>query len=1787
MLIIKLFVSCIVFVVIGHQIQCVQLLDDKPTRSICQYNEDCPPNELCDRLNRICINPCFEDSCGENAECVPENYKAICRCPQGTKGNPHILCTAEVGKTLCSPGPCGPNSNCAITGNTEKCLCKRGFQGDPYATCHPMRYDPCNPNPCGPYTTCTVSQQGQPLCNCAPGTQLDSNGRCARSTCTIDDDCPNHKACVSYKCIDPCLGSCGIGASCHVERHHPVCTCKQSLAGNPLTRCYRFEITVEPNPCQPYPCGPNTYCEVFDNRPVCSCIQGLIGDPRLGCKPECVLNTDCGSDRVCANYQCKDPCSIKNVCGLDAECLCRNHTPTCICSKGFTGNPFIQCLPESIYPSYQNRTSPCASSPCGTTNSCHVQGNGVAICNPCAGPNGYNNPACRPECLCNADCAFHLACLGQKCLDPCVGACGINAQCTVVNHSPICSCPETLTGNPYELCSPIRTPPAPTHHYCNRGCCGANAICKYNYGRITCECMHGYFGNPYLACRPECVINTHCPQTKACLNNKCMNPCSGVCGKNSECRVINHQPMCYCPQGFTGNPFRNCYPHYLPLPPVSPCDPSPCGANSRCLVSPQGYAVCSCLPGYLGLPPYCKPECVVSTECPSTQCCINQTCSDPCITTCGVGAQCFVINHSPICSCPPGYTGNPFSRCILPPVIPTEKPDLCNPSPCGSNAVCKERNGAGSCQCLPGYSGDPHICCKPECVLNSECPDDKTCVDNKCINPCPGVCGTNAKCWVINHTPSCSCTTGYTGNPLVACHPTPTPTPYQPTDPCIPTPCGPYSVCRQIDSHAACACQKNYIGSPPNCRLECTVNSECLQNKACIEQKCTDPCPGHCGQNARCQVVNHSPICSCPSGYTGDPFVRCIVEQYTTTEKLPENPCVPSPCGPHSECRVINYGPACSCLSNYTGKPPNCRPECVTNADCQSHLTCKNAKCTDPCPGSCSQFAQCQATNHTAICICPPGYMGDAAVECYPEPTTTTKPINPCYPNPCGLNAECISKKEVAACRCYTGYFGDPYIGCKRECETNTDCHPTSACIGYKCIDPCPGKCGSDAVCAVVNHLPTCSCPPEYTGNPFSQCRPIPSTEKPPTKDPCNPSPCGPNSQCQAISQQANCACLPTYVGSPPNCRPECVNNSECELNKACKMQKCVDPCPSICGLSSLCDVRNHIPYCSCPPQYTGNPFIQCSPIPPDTTVPPTTPRPSCEPSPCGPHSQCVVVNDSPVCSCLPEFVGSPPYCHIECVTNSECGSQLTCINQHCKDPCPGSCGFNANCSVINHVPVCKCPPNYRGNPEVECEPALGCDRADDCPDHLYCINHTCENPCEGKICGVNAYCDAVNHQSECKCPPNHQGNPEVECEPPIRCDNNDNCPDHLHCINQICENPCAGQICGVNAYCNATNHQPVCKCPPNYQGNPEIECDLPKPKITPKCLSDGIQIEMEVTEPYFNGIMYVKGHSNEEECSRLISVHQNASSHTEVFKVPFGSCGLIHTNNQANFILVLQNHPKLATFKTQAYHIKCAYGASEKNFSVGYHVSVTSTAGTIANQGPAPICVMKVVTSTGQETQSAEIGEDLILQVDVQPSNVYGGFARSCKAKSPNQEDYNVTDEYGCATDPSIFSEWEYNKDTHLLTAKFSAFKFPNSDDLTFQCKIRVCLGQCQPVNCGGYNAFGRRRKRQISDGIDIDILHKGQIQEEKIIESNAIVAVEKLNIPIKAERQTAPSNDVCISMIGLIISIIITGVLALTAVAVMVSWWLMANSRTPPRRGPMAHPAEIPNPMYTSSPL
>jgi len=244
-------------------------------------------------------------------------------------------------------------------------------------------------------------------------------------------------------------------------------------------------------------------------------------------------------------------------------------------------------------------------------------------------------------------------------------------------------------GDPFVVCHrkpQVQRDPTPKDP-CYPSPCGPNAIC--NNG--ICSCLVEYHGNPYVGCRPECVLNTDCAKDKACRRQKCEDPCPGTCGLNALCDVYNHIPSCSCPTQMQGNAFVRCDPIPItkPIPespiirttttsaptvpttlpavvlqrkPINPCQPSPCGPNAQCRPH-QEQAICYCLPGYLGTPPSCRPECSSNSDCPLDKYCLNLRCRDPCPGACGLRALCHVQNHSPICLCPSFLTGNPLLAC--------------------------------------------------------------------------------------------------------------------------------------------------------------------------------------------------------------------------------------------------------------------------------------------------------------------------------------------------------------------------------------------------------------------------------------------------------------------------------------------------------------------------------------------------------------------------------------------------------------------------------------------------------------------------------------------------------------------------------------------------------------------------------------------------------------------------------------------------------------------------------------------------------------------------------------------------------------------------------------------------------------------------------------------------------------------------------------------------------------------------------------------------------------------
>lgn len=127
-----------------------------------------------------------------------------------------------------------------------------------------------------------------------------------------------------------------------------------------------------------------------------------------------------------------------------------------------------------------------------------------------------------------------------------------------------------------------------------------------------------------------------------------------------------------------------------------------------------------------------------------------------------------------------------------------------------------------------GFYGDPKFFCKPiGCQTDSECDTTHECINGDCMPVCgPNnlPCGGNALCQGIAHQYVCTCPPGLDGDPYEAC-----------------------------------------------IAVECSDNSACPPEKACINKQCQNPCAisDPCENNSQCIVENHQANCTCPPGYEG------------------------------------------------------------------------------------------------------------------------------------------------------------------------------------------------------------------------------------------------------------------------------------------------------------------------------------------------------------------------------------------------------------------------------------------------------------------------------------------------------------------------------------------------------------------------------------------------------------------------------------------------------------------------------------------------------------------------------------------------------------------------------------------------------------------------------------------------------------------------------------------------------------------------------------------------------
>lgn len=95
----------------------------------------------------------------------------------------------------------------------------------------------------------------------------------------------------------------------------------------------------------------------------------------------------------------------------------------------------------------------CHENPCGPNSQCKDM-KGMAVCSCLAGFQG-TPPNCMEACEESDDCDSNEACLNQMCMNPCeMEICGMNTNCSVLNHGPVCTCIDGYSGDPFNGCQP-------------------------------------------------------------------------------------------------------------------------------------------------------------------------------------------------------------------------------------------------------------------------------------------------------------------------------------------------------------------------------------------------------------------------------------------------------------------------------------------------------------------------------------------------------------------------------------------------------------------------------------------------------------------------------------------------------------------------------------------------------------------------------------------------------------------------------------------------------------------------------------------------------------------------------------------------------------------------------------------------------------------------------------------------------------------------------------------------------------------------------------------------------------------------------------------------------------------------------------------------------------------------------------------------------------------------------------------------------------------------------------
>ncbi|XP_076371295.1 uncharacterized protein LOC143257058 [Tachypleus tridentatus] len=273
------------------------------------------------------------------------------------------------------------------------------------------------------------------------------------------------------------------------------------------------------------------------------------------------------------------------------------------------------------------------------------------------------------------------------------------------------------------------------------------------------------------------------------------------------------------------------------------------------------------------------------------------------------------------------------------------------------------------------------------------------------------------------------------------------------------------------------------------------------------------------------------------------------------------------------------------------------------------------------------------------------------------------------------------------------------------------------------------------------------------------------------------------------------------------------------------------------------------------------------------------------------------------------------------------------------------------------------------------------------------------------------------------------------------------------------------------------------------------------------QCDSTSMTAILRVSTP-FRGRVYALGHPY--ECYALTAGDKGEIAIT--LPLHGQRCGTKNLGN-GTFInnIVVQHHPIVLKNSDRHIEVACDYDEIKTTLRSGKHVQegeFQKLSQVVTGLAPTPSVQLRVVNGTGEDISGVELGDPLLLKVEMQDESIYGIRGSSLVARSGSEsETMLLIDDRGCPVEPSVFPLLTPALGSKSLEAPFQAFRFATDSTVKFQMTVSFCLDSCPSVDCNsndGAQDIDNKHRRSIS-AADTSILElqAGDVINDVITES------------------------------------------------------------------------------------